>query len=428
MELKKHWLNSSRLFLYSVAIFVGQLIAVLGLVVLRMFFPELDDGFLFGSDFGVFWGASYLGLQGHAADAYEISSLFEALKIANPALLEPKSWHYWFYPPTFHLAILPLATLPFLASYVFFVLATFACYMVVLRRIVHGCGIWLLVLGFSPTILAIYNGQNAFLTAALAGFGLTLLERRPVVAGVCIGLLVIKPHLAILFPLALLCARAWITMLTATITALSFTVASVFVLGVDTVPAFFDNLGAARELASTGSLPLSKMPTVFAAARLLGANSWLANGLHVTVALLGALAVVFAWCNSLPLYLRASVLVVASLLISPHMFDYDLTWLALPIAWLGANGLKCGWHKGGRELLVIVWVSPIVCGGLAKIFNLQLWPLVCVLLIVYLLLCARYVKKGEAIFFRNTPEQSIEAHGFAQVGMAEGSEKSFSGT
>jgi len=375
--------------IYPALVFGSILTVAVVTIFASHYLPAIDTGFLFANDFAVFWSASHLALNGHAADAYQIEKLFDALQLVYPALSEPKPWLHWFYPPTFLLAVLPLAAFPFLLSYALFVSTTLAAYAAMLRRIAHGRNIWLLVLGFPPTIITALNGQNAFLTATLAGTSLLLLERRPVLAGVCIGLLAIKPHLAILFPLALLCARAWTAIAAAAVTAAGMACLSVFVLGVDTVPAFLHSLDEARQLATSGDLPLAKMPTMFGAARLLDASPMLANSLHGALALFGACAVVLVWRRPAPLYLRASVLITSSLLVSPHLFDYDLAWLALPIAWLGMHGLQHGWLRGERELLVATWISPLVSECLAQLVSIQLEPLVLALLIVHLLHRAR---------------------------------------
>ena len=54
-------------------------------------------------------------------------------------------------------------------------------------------------------------GQNGFLTAALIGGTLGLLERRPALAGVCLGLLTYKPQFGLLFPIVLIADRRWRT-------------------------------------------------------------------------------------------------------------------------------------------------------------------------------------------------------------------------
>ena len=44
-------------------------------------------------------------------------------------------------------------------------------------------------------------GQNGFLTAALIGGTLYLIPIRPVLAGICLGLLTYKPQYGLLFPM-----------------------------------------------------------------------------------------------------------------------------------------------------------------------------------------------------------------------------------
>jgi hypothetical protein len=56
---------------------------------------------------------------------------------------------------------------------------------------------------FQGTWIAILAGQNSFLTLGLAGMGLALLDRRPWLAGMCIGLIAIKPQFGIVFPVVL---------------------------------------------------------------------------------------------------------------------------------------------------------------------------------------------------------------------------------
>ncbi|WP_443798111.1 glycosyltransferase 87 family protein, partial [Burkholderia vietnamiensis] len=57
--------------------------------------------------------------------------------------------------------------------------------------------------------VALLAGQTSLASAALAGLGLLALNRRPVAAGICFALLTVKPQIAVLFPLALLCAAQW---------------------------------------------------------------------------------------------------------------------------------------------------------------------------------------------------------------------------
>jgi len=63
------------------------------------------------------------------------------------------------------------------------------------------------------------------------------------------------------------------------------------------------------------------------------------------------------------------------LLVSPYLFDYDLAWLALPLAWSVRHGLEHGWRRGEREALTLAWLLPIVFQGLAAVTHVGIGPL-----------------------------------------------------
>ncbi len=120
-------------------------------------------------------------------------------------------YYGWHYPPTFLFVAAALATLP-LSRRRDRLAAGDA------RRLCRGAvaafsaaaGIFV-ALGFPAALWNITAGQNGFLTAALIGGTLGLLERRPALAGVCLGLLTYKPQFGLLFPLVLIADRRWLT-------------------------------------------------------------------------------------------------------------------------------------------------------------------------------------------------------------------------
>jgi hypothetical protein len=372
MERNEHWLNRERLTVYPRLILT--LLIVVAVTWVLMSKNAVDPkGKPLGYDFITFWAASYVGLTGHAQDAYDIASLFKAEQIAVPA---SQSAFVWFYPPSFYLLILPLASLPYLAAYWTFVLSTLGCYLLVVRRVVQGnAAMWCLA-AFSGVWMNLFHGQNAFLTAALAGAALLALPQRPILAGVFIGLLAIKPHLALLFPVALIAIGAWRTFVTAAVTALAFVAIGAAALGRGTLSACLASIGHARLFLEGGFLPWSKMPTVFAFLRLLGAPVTAAYVIHGVVAVAAVLAVWHIWrrCRDWPL--RGAALMTATFLVSPYVFDYDLAWLAFPIAWLALTGLRDGWLRGEREMLVAAWALPMLMSPVATAISLQIGPFV----------------------------------------------------
>ncbi len=374
--VKQHWLNADRIKLYSSLVLGGGLVIAFGFIrYSNLMDPE---GYTIISDFTVFWIAAQLGLAEHAANAYVVSDLHTALMAIDPDI---KGNFGWFYPPTFYLIVLPLGLMPFIPAYVVFMLSTLMGYVLVIRRI-FWCKetLWCLA-GFSGVWLTLRFGQNSFLTASLAGAALLSLERRPVLAGLFIGLLSIKPHLAVLFPVALIAIGAWRAFITASAVAIAFMVVAVKVLGLSTMSLWIQSMDVARSWTEIGSMSWTGMPTVFAMLRLLKAPVGLAYAGHFFVAIGAAVTVWKIWrhCNNWPL--RSAALTTATLLISPYLFEYDLAWLALPVTWMIRLGLTHGWIPGERELLAVAWLLPLLMVIIANHTSIQIAPLVLLMLL-----------------------------------------------
>src|SRR5436309_2254785 len=70
--------------------------------------------------------------------------------------------------------------------------------------------IWLLLAAAYPAVFVnLGHGHNGFLTAALLGGALVLLDRRPIVAGVLFGLMAYKPQFGLMIPLVLIATGRW---------------------------------------------------------------------------------------------------------------------------------------------------------------------------------------------------------------------------
>lgn len=376
-----HWLNQDRVSAYPRVFIAFYLVAALGLVLTS---HAGNDAFgkPLGYDFLAFWSASHIALHGNAAAAYDVAQLFEAQKAALPAV---EARYAWFYPPTFYLLILPLAWLPYALSYLVFSAVTLAGFTAAIRRVLTGPGTLLLLVAFPGVFFNLVQGQNAFLTAALGATALALLDRRPVLAGIVVGLLAVKPHLAVLFPVALLASGRWKSVLAAGLTATGFFALSVLVLKAETAHAFLASLNHARLMVESGALPLDKMPTYFAFARLLGFGTDIAYALHLLIAAFVIVAVATIWHRNKPYYLRASALVTGTFLISPYLFDYDMVWLAFPMAWIGMEAMKSGWLRWEREVIAAAWLAPLLVPVLANTVSLQTGPLITTALFVLIL-------------------------------------------
>ena len=113
-----------------------------------------------------------------------------------------------------------------------------AAYLATVRAILPRPETLLVAAAFPAVFVNVGHGQNGFLTAALLGGALQLLDRRPSLAGVLIGFLAYKPQFGLLIPLALLAGKRWITIAAAAATVAALIALSVVMLGTDVWHAF----------------------------------------------------------------------------------------------------------------------------------------------------------------------------------------------
>ncbi len=368
----KHWLNRERLVVYPGAVALMFVCFIVYALVQAEIGMNMAGNPL-GYDFVQFWSVSHIGLHEHPALAYDVSHLTAVEKGFVPTLDGILPWRY---PPTFYLLVLPFSLLPMQISLAVFVLVTLAFYVWTFCRVIQDGRSdlsWvttpravLCLAAFGPAWFNLLGGQTGFLTASLAAGALLCLERRPILAGVLIGLLCIKPHLAVLFPVCLIAIRAWRAFFAAAITVIVFTLLSVGVLGADTVGAFFRGLSEAGQLLAAGQSPLTKMPSVFVSLRMLHVPPPLAYSVHGVVAIVVAWTVWRVWRHCSDARLRNAALVTGSFFISPYVFDYDMSWLAFALAWFALYGMERGWRRFEREVLVLFWAGTLFIALLAQ--------------------------------------------------------------
>lgn len=370
--MKQYWLDQERLVLYPgvVALFF------VSFVVYALVHAEIGvnmAGNPLGYDFVQFWSVSHVGLHEHPALAYSMAHLTAVERSVAPGL---SGFLPWRYPPTFYLVVLPFSLVPMRLALLCFVAVTLALYVWVFCVAVRGAQpeprqvaiprALLCLAAFGPAWFNLMGGQTGFLTGALAAGALLCLERRPVVAGVLIGLLCIKPHLAVLFPLCLIAVRAWRAFFAAAVTVILFTLVSTMVLGVDTLGAFLGGLREAGQLLQAGRSPLTKMPSVFVSLRMLHIPAVLSYAVHGAVAGVATWAVWRIWRCGTDVRLRDAALMTGSFFISPYIFDYDMAWLAFPVAWLAMYCMETGWRRFERELLVLFWADTLFIAVVAQ--------------------------------------------------------------
>src|SRR3954454_8456898 len=169
------------------------------------------------TDFVNVWSAGKLALEGHPALAYDWDiQKGVQLDLLGQSFVGHFAWHY---PPPFLFVASFLAQFPYAVAFIGWVSVSLVPYLVTMRAIVGRRFGWLLAAAFPVVLTNALVGQNGFLTAALVGGMLVLLPTRPVLSGVCLGLLSYKPQYGLLFPLVLIAASQWTTFMTAAVVA-----------------------------------------------------------------------------------------------------------------------------------------------------------------------------------------------------------------
>jgi hypothetical protein len=303
-----------------------------------------DKGIGIPTDFVNVWSAGRLVIEGHAAQAYD----WDIQKQVQIAVLgQSYSGNFaWHYPPPFLFVATLLAHFPYAVAFIGWAVASLVPYLAVMRAIVGRPFGLLLAAAFPVVLTNTLVGQNGFLTASLIGGTLYLMPVRPVLAGICLGLLSYKPQYGLLFPLVLIAASQWTVFVTAAIVATALALLSWFAFGTESWQAFFHWMPMfSQAFLTEGRAPWGKMQSVFALVRYFGGAEQLAWGFQWIMS--GAVAVLLAlmWRSRISYSLKAAALVTGTLLITPYLFLYDLMVLAIAVAFLVRIGLKQGFQR-----------------------------------------------------------------------------------
>lgn len=290
-------------------------------------------------DFVALWASGRIAVANHIAAAYD----WPTLKLVEENILgHPiKVYQPWPYPPTAFLFIaVPLSLLPYVNAFVLWVIGTFLAYLTAIRAIIGDRVGFLLAASFPAVIVNFVIGQNGFLSASLIGGVLILMERRPISAGALLGLLTYKPHLGVLFPIALLVSGRWRVLASASIVATLMAGASWAVFGSESWQAFLSTIG--HDLKTEGLAFWGKSQSVFGFTRALGGSEALAWIMQIVVALMVAGAIAALWRGRNAYEIKAAALGTGALLATSHLLLYDLAILAVPLAFLFRRGFDRG--------------------------------------------------------------------------------------
>jgi hypothetical protein len=388
------WLTQERVRLIAVVILIASAAGFLFLVLTSH--GGVDrQGRPLGTDFSNVYAAGTYVDEGNAAAPFDPVAQFAR---ERAIFGDDTQFYGWHYPPFFLFIAAALALLPYGLALAVWQGGTLGLYLSAIRAIIspalRAAGsrdglLWLLLaLAFPAVLINVGHGQNGFLTAALLGGALIVLDRRPLLAGVLLGLLVYKPQYGLLLPVVLGVSGRWRAFAAAAATVVALTLATTLTFGMSAWHAFalFSEFTRTVVL-EQGNTGWHKIQSVFAWSRMWGAPIPLAYALQgiTIVAIAGSLALLWRSAASYPL--KASALCVAAILATPYSFDYDMMVLAPAIAFFVADGLERGFNPWEKTALAALWLVPLLARSVAQ---LSLIPLgVPAMLAVFVLIFRR---------------------------------------
>jgi hypothetical protein len=394
------WLGAARA--RSIMLALAIVLPVLAIGWLALSRAGIDPaGHPIGTDYLSFWTAARFAASGDPQAAYDIAA-HHAAQIAQ-AGLDP-GYAAFFYPPAFLLALLPFGLFGYFPSLILWLAVTFAAYWRTVRAWTAGWGGTVPAMIAYPAVLAnAGQGQNGFLTAALFGGGALLVERRPWLAGALLGALVIKPHLALVIPFALLFRGAWKSIAAAAISGATICLASLLLFGTDTWAGFFRGSALARETLESGLVDPAKMQSLFAGLRLWGAPLELAYGLQLLLFLGVVAALALVARSGAGNRAQGAIMAAGALVSTPFLLDYDLTLAAVPLAWLFIEARRTGFLPWEKLVLAAAFILPLVSRTLASSLGLPLAPFVLAALFLLVVRRARSEHRHAAVHVDGLP-------------------------
>lgn len=321
------------------------------------FWINAPDGRPLMLDFLPVWLAGREALLGHVATAYNFKD-FVALQTA---VAGPHLAHFsWSYPPTYLLLATLVAGLPYVWAFLVWQAATLSWYLAVGYRILRDPAVPVLILASPASALNVDVGQNGFLTGALTGSALLLLERQPWLAGCLIGAMFYKPQLAVLFPIILIADGRWRALIGAAATAIGLGLAAGFLFGMGTWVMFPKALLQLGPVVVGEPTVWGKFQSVYGLGRALGLGAVTAVCLHLAVALAVTAATATLWRSRVSYDLKAAALAAAALAVTPYLFGYDLAAIAIAAAFFQRDRIERGGLWGERIAAFILFGGLIV--------------------------------------------------------------------
>lgn len=264
-------------------------------------------------------------------------------------------------PPFYALLLVPLAWLPFGAA--------FWSWVAMQTAVLGGAWTWAfrrwgadaLIFGsmYLPTALGIAHGQDCVLMLAIVLGAYIAAERdRPFLSGAILGAGLIKFHLFLLWPLALLIQKRWRMLAGASAALAVQALAWLALAGTNGIQKYF------ALLRMTDLRHLSPSPELMIDAGGLALNLGIDGRIMRAVLILLVIGLTALACWRAPLWRMIGAATAGSLLVAPHVYGYDAGLLLVGL-WLAIFESRA--ERAPRIAALIVLTPLPLLAGLAGV-------------------------------------------------------------
>ena len=356
------WLTAKRICIH------GLLLAVCLWTTYAVYIstPGLRDryGLVKGTDFLHFYTLGSLALRGRGDLLYDMRA--QAIVIRERVPQAGGDVYLPLYGPQVSLLFAPLARLPYgwaLTAWLSFNVVIYAlCCYAIWKRCAnlqsYGWAVLILAVAFPGFFHLILWGQTSGLALLCFTLGfLAVNSERYFLAGLAIGSLIFKPQLALAAAAIFLFSVEWRTVLGA-LSAASAQLALAWVhYGTSVTQSYLRALSRIREVAPLLEPRLYQTHSLRSFWSLLLPWPGIAFVFYVVCAIAVLVIAIECWRSRAPLNLRYSVLLLASVLVAPHLTVYDLVILAPAYLLLGDWALQTPVHPRAQAVQALLYIS-----------------------------------------------------------------------
>lgn len=355
----------------------APLIWVFGSVVVMFLFLTdylaLDHGLIgigemWGRDFANVWTGGQLALRGQLDALYDV----DRYRAFEHALYGTIGIHNYSYPPIALFLDIPFALMPYGVALMAWLVGSGLFFVQAVRPWWPGRSRWLLLLT-PAALMNVWAGHYGFLIGALFLMGWHWLPTRPRLAGVCFGLMALKPHVALLIPIILLLRGDWRTIATAALTVGLLVLASALAFGPELWAQYLTvTSGVQARMIDPGQEFYGLMSTSLASGLLRQhVPAAIAYGLQGTAMAGVAIAVTIATVRRTPPATLALLAATGTYVMLPYAFNYDLTVVMLAALTVHARSDASPFEKA---VALLAFLTP-QWGMIASAIGIPLTPI-----------------------------------------------------